>query len=290
MSEDKESVRDEFDPSKKKILEEKPLSGIVVPIAIVLVGALIIFGVTKMLSSGRNHRDLVQEMRSKTFGNRWVAAYELSKLVASDSVPVEDRAWLIENLTELYDGSNDPRTKNFIIMTFGSLKHRDALPLIEKAINSKDRNIAFNAIAAAGNLPEGMSIDWSVLMEKTNDDDEGLRHAAVLALAAKRAPGAEIVLKHKLSDESVAVRYAAATALVQYQEEAALPTVREILKLESTEMFNDQQLQKLKLNLISSIGRSGWSELRPDLEEIVSNTSDLKIETTAKQALNMLKI
>jgi hypothetical protein len=59
------------------------MSGIAVPIAIVLVGALIIFGVTKMLSSGKNHRDLIDEMNSKTFGNRWVAAYELSKFLAA---------------------------------------------------------------------------------------------------------------------------------------------------------------------------------------------------------------
>ena len=66
-------------PVTKKLLEKSPLSGIAVPIAIVLVSALIIFGVTKMLSSGKDHRDLVAELNSKTFGNRWVAAYELSK-------------------------------------------------------------------------------------------------------------------------------------------------------------------------------------------------------------------
>ena len=54
--------------SDKKLLEKSPLSGITVPIAIVLVGALIIFGVTRMLSSGKNHRDLVEELKELCAG------------------------------------------------------------------------------------------------------------------------------------------------------------------------------------------------------------------------------
>ena len=41
--------------TQKKILENPFVGSLVVPIAIVLVGALIIFGVTKMLSSERLH-------------------------------------------------------------------------------------------------------------------------------------------------------------------------------------------------------------------------------------------
>ena len=50
-------------PPAKKMLESSPLSGISVPIAIVLIGALIIFGVTKMLSTGTTHRDLIEEIK-----------------------------------------------------------------------------------------------------------------------------------------------------------------------------------------------------------------------------------
>ena len=73
----------------EKILEKSPLNGIAIPVAIVLVGVLIVFGVTKMLSTERTHRDLIREMHSKTFGNRWVAAYELSKLFAAKAIDIE---------------------------------------------------------------------------------------------------------------------------------------------------------------------------------------------------------
>src|SRR5690606_19382039 len=108
-------------PPTIKMLESSPLSGIAVPIATVLVGALIIFGVTKMLSTGKNHRDLIEEMNSKTFGNRWVAAYELSKFLASERIPKEDMPWVIENLAHVYTGTIDPRTRNFVVLALGSL-------------------------------------------------------------------------------------------------------------------------------------------------------------------------
>ena len=114
----------------KKILESSPLSGIAVPLAIVIVGALIIFGVTKMLSSGKNHRDLIEEMNSKTFGNRWVAAYELSKFLASSKIPKEDMPWVIENLSKVYYESVDARTRNFVVLALGSLKNPLILPVI----------------------------------------------------------------------------------------------------------------------------------------------------------------
>jgi Sec-independent protein translocase protein TatA len=82
-----------------------------VPIAIVLVGALIIFGITKMLSTERSYKDLVQEMQSKTFGNRWIAAYELSKQIISEQIPEEEKPWLVENLADIYKNTPDPRTK-----------------------------------------------------------------------------------------------------------------------------------------------------------------------------------
>src|SRR6476659_9731418 len=114
----------------KKILESSPLSGIAVPLAIVLVGALIIFGVTKMLSTGKNHRDLVEELNSKTFGNRWVAAYELSKFLASQKIPKEDMPWVIENLSQVYRETIDPRTRNFVVLALGSLNNPLSLPVL----------------------------------------------------------------------------------------------------------------------------------------------------------------
>lgn len=282
-------VKNEFNPNKKKILENNFMSGITVPIAIVLVGALIIFGVTKMLSTDRNHRDLVQEMQSKTFGNRWIAAYELSKLVAGQSIPKEEVPWLIENLGVILEKTIDERTKNFIVITFGSLRHRAAIPYLEKAIDDKNNEISFNALVAVGNLPEGLTVNWAKVMEKLESEDEGLKHAAILALASKRVESARELIEAKLRDPSVTIRYAAATALVNYKSEMAVDTLKEILNLTENKFFNAVKLQKLKIGVVAAIGREKWRLFENDLAQLAESTEDLRVETTTRQALNLLK-
>ena len=139
--------------SEKKILDNSPVSGIAVPIAIVLVGALIIWGVTQMLSSGRNHKDLVNELHSKTFGNRWVAAYELSKYIASSSIPDSDIPWVVENLGEVYiKASNDPKTRNFVVMALGGIDSPLGIPYLVQAVDDSDREVSFHAIVALGKI------------------------------------------------------------------------------------------------------------------------------------------
>ena len=100
----------------KPISENTMFSGLTVPLAIVLVGVLVVWGVTKMVSSGRDHRDLIRDLETKTFGNKWVNAYELSKLLATQKIPEEEMPWVIDRLSELYEKGTDNKTKNFIVI------------------------------------------------------------------------------------------------------------------------------------------------------------------------------
>ena len=48
-----------------KVFKKGYGSNFVIPFAIVLIGSLIIFGVTKMLQTDRGYKDLVRELHSK---------------------------------------------------------------------------------------------------------------------------------------------------------------------------------------------------------------------------------
>ena len=150
----------------KQMLEKGPLSGISVPIAILLIGGLFIFGVTKMLSSGKDHRDLVMEMNSKTFGNRWIAAYELSKFLAAQKIPSQDIPWVIENLSSVFQNSQDPRTRNFIVLALGSLKNLLCLDTLNLALKDQDHQVKFNAMVSIGNLSLLEDEDWQKMQSE----------------------------------------------------------------------------------------------------------------------------
>ncbi len=288
MSEEKSS------PAPKKILEKSPLSGIAVPVAIVLVGALIIFGVTKMLSSGKDHRDLVAELNSKTFGNRWVAAYELSKYLASSRIPKEDIPWVVENLIQVYDQSVDPRTKNFVVLALGALKHPLSYPLLNKAVMDEDSQVRFNAVVTLGNLPAGSPIDWPKLfevLEKT--DDEGLKQVILMSVASHKLVGGDKVLRPYLASQQRMLRYTAGMGMIYFSANESLPVLKEILSLpydntNPTEL-NGAQVEALKVNVLTHIQKASAKELLFLAKDLVEKESNIQVSVRAKELVNLLK-
>lgn len=278
----------------KKILESSPLSGIAVPIAIVLVGALIIFGVTKMLSSGKDHRDLVEEMNSKTFGNRWVAAYELSKFLAAQKIPKEDMPWVIENLANVYKESVDPRTRNFIVLALGSLKNPLALPTLNLALQDQDPQVKFNSIVSLGNMAKDSQINWEKIDEAMlQNDDPGLKQVALLAAASHDRPNVENRAQSFLNSPEKMVKYAASIVLIRFKNVLAIPVLKEILSLRydisGMGNLNGAQVEALKMNVLENLERSKWSELSGLVHQVEQDDTNVRVGTKAKQVLKILK-
>ncbi len=286
--------------TQKKILENPFVGSLVVPIAIVLVGALIIFGVTKMLSSERSYKDLVNELQSKTFGNKWVAAYELSKQINSSQIPQSEYPWLIENLTEAYKGAVDPRTKGFIVAAMGSLKSDLALPMFQISIADPDLDVQFHTLVALGNANKGINFDWKPvlnILNLTGDEFLSLKQAAVLALATHKVPEAQSQIQKMLSDSNSLLRYSAATALINYKDEMAITTLTEILKLTYPKTgdiviapaLDSTQISDLKLGVLMAVKNNNWNKLNNVILDMAQNDLNTSLALKAKEVLKELK-
>jgi len=289
------SVENEGKPTpSKKILESSPLAGIAVPIAIVLIGAMIIFGVTKMLSSGKDHRDLIEEMNSKTFGNRWVAAYELSKFLAASKIPKEDIPWVIENLSKVYFESVDARTRNFVVLALGSLKNPLSLNVLNKALEDQDPQVKFNSTVTIGNMPKGSAVEWQkveALLQQ--NEDPGLKQVALFALASHDQPKTEQLALPLLNSSEKTLRYAAASVLLRFKNLAAVPIIQEIVALgydnRTPGELNGAQVEGVKTNLLENIEKSKWNDLIGIVEKMEENDGNVRVQTKAKQVLKVLK-
>ncbi len=283
--------------TQKKILENPFVGSLVVPIAIVLVGALIIFGVTKMLSAERSYKDLVNEIQSKTFGNKWVAAYELSKQINSAQIPAEDYPWLVENLSVAYKDSVDPRTRGFIIAALGALRTELALPILQVALKDIDTDVKFHAVVSIANMPKGIQFDWAPTLEMLKSPEAILRQASTLALATHQVPEAEEAIRPLLRDDNLTVKYAAATALIAYKDENAQPLLEEILLIKyPTEAervqppaLDGKQITDLKLSVLVTLEKYNWKVLNNTILEVAQNDSNISVATKAKEVLNLLK-
>ena len=283
--------------TQKKILENPFVGSLVVPIAIVLVGALIIFGVTKMLSSERSYKDLVNEIQSKTFGNKWIAAYELSKQINSSQIPANEYPWMVDNLAIAYKDSIDPRTRGFIIAALGALKTDLALPVFQLALQDTDIDVKFHAVVSLANLNKGIKFDWAPTIEMLKSKEAILRQASTLALATHQVAEAQTPIRNLLRDESLIVRYAAATALISFKDVDAKETLEEILNLKypaATERvappaLDIVQMADLKLSVLVTLGKYNWNILNNTILEVANNDSNISVATKAKEVLNLLK-
>ena len=283
--------------TQKKILENPFVGSLVVPIAIVLVGALIIFGVTKMLSAERSYKDLVTEIQSKTFGNKWVAAYELSKQINSSQIPAEDFPWLVENLTVAYKESIDPRTRGFIIAALGALRTPITLPTLQLALQDIDTDVKFHAVVSLASMPKGITFDWAPLIAMLKSPEAILRQASTLALATHQVPAAQEGIRPLLRDESLVVKYAAATALIAYKDVDAQELLKEVLLLKypppearvQPPMLDVKQISDLKLSVLVTLEKYNWKILNNTILEVAEKDSNISVATKAKEVLNLLK-
>ena len=273
--------------AKKKLLENPIVGAAVVPLAIILVGALVVVGVTKMLDSGHSHKDLVRTLQSKTFGNRWVAALELSKLIASEGIPESEIPWLLENLEDLYgSASGDPRTRNFIIVAAGALGDVRAVPLINRGLDAEDAGVRFHAVVALGRMEKG-DFQWSKVIGFLESSDILLSQGAVLTLATHRVPEAEEKIALLLTHSNQKLRYSAAMGLINYRNPRAVPTLREILFSDSIDL-DFQQRKALKINVLTLLGANAWSEQRALVQQVEREEKDLKVLAHAKEAAREL--
>ncbi len=273
----------------KKILDNPILGSLVLPIAIVLVASLIIFGASKLLFAERTYKDLVSEMSSKTFGNRWIAAFELSKLLATSSIPKNEIPSLVEDLTQIYKTTDDIRTKDFLIVAIGTLKSEASLPLLAFVLeNEKDPNILFHAILALGNMPPEITFDFKNLIGFLDSSDVALSHAAILALASHKVAAANPKIESFLTSKELSLRYSSAIALINLKNPNVIPVVNEIFDLNTHKNFTPEQIAGLKLNALNEIQKVRWVEFKNKVEYLSQNEQNLMVKAKALEFLNQL--
>lgn len=263
------------------------MGNLAVPVAILLVGALIIFAVSQMLNTERSYKDLVREMQSKKFGNKWIAALELSKVISAGKIPGDDVPWLLDSLQDIYNDASDSRTRNFLVVASGALQDERALPIILQALGDSSAEIQFRAIVALGNMPRGTKIPWADVIKFLHSSDKILQQAAILALATHRVQGIQEDLSAFLTHQDHNLRYSAALALINYKNEGAVPILQELL-LQKPRELDPLQWQAIRLNCLSAIGENKWFELQNLVRQVGHSGGDLKVVALARETLKQL--
>lgn len=274
-------------PSSKlsKIIKGPVTSNILVPIVIILLGIFCIFIFNKIISNERDYKDLVGELQSRAFGNKWIAAYELSKQINAKQIPINDYPWLIANLSDIYNDSSDSRTRSFIVAALGALKNEATLPILAEALKDEDTDVLFHTIVALGSMPKGIIFPWKNLIVLLNDRRPVIRQSSTLALATHAVPEAQLPIQKLLNDSDKHVKYAAATTLIAYRDQSALPVLKEALLLSYS--AEAQQVADLKLSILEAIKLYKWTAMH-DILMLVQNDLNQTVSMKAKEVISII--
>lgn len=106
----------------KRIFEIPIVGPFLIGVSILLCSALVVWGVKKFISgTNKTHRELIYDLENKSFGNKWVSALELTKVLSQNKTELDtvEIDWILEHLTKLYQQSGgvsgDDRLRHFII-------------------------------------------------------------------------------------------------------------------------------------------------------------------------------
>jgi hypothetical protein len=243
-----------------KLKSSNPFVGsITIPLLIVAIAVLMVAGVVKILSSDKNYITLVEEMREKSFGNRWVSAYELSKYINSSAIAPEDVPWLQNQLLDLYAISKeDPRTRHFLVLASAALRTPKSFELIDVALNDQDKDVLFGAVSGLSYLSSSQvsaNFHWDRVNDLMKGADVALAQAASLVLAQhqRREFISSLLERFSTSSSELALNCTLAVALIQLGDTSTLGFVQNIFSgIQDMSVFNDQQIESIKLNFLTA--------------------------------------
>ena len=263
---------------------------------VLLLAFSLIYGLGQIVFEKKSHRSLVNELQSKTFGNRWVAAFELSKVLASNTVSQEELVWVTENLIQIYNAGADLRTKEFIVVALGAISNDKSLDFLSEATSSNEGNIAFNAIGALAKMDLTPDLKLKIaerLKEHLKSTDLGLIQVSLLFLTHNPVKELGIEFDSLIKNDNLLVALTTKIAASRFGHAEKLSYLKEILNLKYDEsiasLLSVEQIFGLKYNALLVIEKENIKELAPFLLEAEKVEPDLKIVSKLKDVLIQLK-
>jgi hypothetical protein len=150
---------------------------------------------------------------------------------------------------------------------------------------------------ALSNMPKDLKIDWTPVIEFISSEDELLKQAAVLTLATHHVVAAQALIRSVLQDPKPLLKYSAANALINFEDDAALPVLKDILLLPYPDKkarveppaLDIQQITDLKLSVLLTLEKNKWKKLNDIILQLAQNDQNAPVALKAKDVLNTLK-
>jgi len=147
------------------------------------------------------------------------------------------------------------------------------------AISDKNKLVEVRRRALEAAAPLSLSQVKTAIMEAYRSHSSGLRASSIYAMGKNCDPSWLPILLKELTSTDAEVRYEAAGACGELEEEAAVPCLMKLI--------NDSDAD-VQMATIQALGKIGGTKAKEGLEHCLNSTSEA-IRQTARQVLNELE-
>jgi HEAT repeat protein len=229
------------------------------PLLIVIVCAAIYYLFGLVVFEKRTPADFLREIRSGSSSERWQAAFELSRWIASGPDAVKDPAFSRE-LVGVFRQSRheDPRVRRYLALALGRLGDPSGVEPLVEALDDPDPETRLYAAWSLGALRDAAAVPPLVAL--LGSDDAGMVKMSAYALGAIGDRGAAPALQPLLASPAAEVRWNAALALARLDDRSAVPVLigmTDAEELARVDGLTEPQKVEAMTNAVRALGRLG---------------------------------
>ncbi|HEY3176474.1 MAG TPA: HEAT repeat domain-containing protein [Candidatus Polarisedimenticolia bacterium] len=263
----------------------------IVPSLIVLlcVGVFIMFGL--LSSENKSARDFLQEVRTRRGGDRWQAAFELSRAIGKQPERGADPRLMADIISALHqEGREDPQVRKYLIIALERLGSPEGGPAIIEALGDSDPEVRLHAARALGTLGDvaGAAGPLTGLLD---DEDPAIRKVAIHALGRTHDPAAIPALLPLLEDPAEEIRWNAALALAVLGDGSGVGVISRMIDrshLDKVEGITEDQKVSAMVNGIQAIYLLKDASFSARLRELGEKDPSLNVREIALKAAESL--
>jgi len=264
----------------------------VVPSLIVLlcVGVFLMFGL--LSSEKKSAREFLQEVRTSRGGDRWQAAFELSRALSTQKGADADPRLVADVLDVMRnEAKEDPKVRKYLLIALEYLGDKEAGPVIIDSLEDPDADVRLHAARALASL-QSVPGAAGPLIKLLADDDAGIRKVAIFALGQTRDRAAVPALLPLLADPSEEIRWNSALALAVLEDPSGLGVLTQMIDrshLDSIPGITEDQKTSAMINGIQGIYLLKDRSSIPRLRDLSEKDPSLKVRELALKTLEALE-
>jgi HEAT repeat protein len=262
-----------------------------VPLLVVLVCVAVFVGFGWIAYDHNSAEDYLNDLKSGWRPRRAQAAYELSKVLVGDPAALDDVPGAREEIRRLFNESDDPENRRYLVLIMGYTQDPEALPLLEATLADPDSETRIYALWALGTLGDPDAVP--LLDRALRDPDPGIRKTAAFAMG-ELGHGAGVEPLVPLLEDGVAdVRWNAALSLSRLGSDAGVPVLEQMLDrdlMAEVPEITPAQAEDAMVSAVQALGAVVGLEAKPLLEEIADSDPSLKVRRAAHAVLESLAV